>query len=112
MEGFIVMGILRRVGAFSIFIATLSVGNVLANQSNDLLVAMEAGRCVPQAEKLHKMALMGDALSQLAFGQAASKNLCGDGERIFFLLVSQVRRTGKRYSASCAWEASCDFVGT
>lgn len=77
MEGFIVMGVLRGVGAFSIFIATLSVGNVLANQSSDLLVAMEAGRCVPQAEKLHRMALAGDALSQLAFGQAASKNLCG-----------------------------------
>lgn len=67
----------KKVVFFSVFLAALPVSHVSANQSNDLLVAMEAGRCDPEAAQLHKMALIGDALGQLAFGQAASKNLCG-----------------------------------
>lgn len=66
----------KKVGFFSVCLAALS-GHVSANQSSDLLVAMEAGRCDPEAAHLHKMALTGDALGQLAFGHAMSKNLCG-----------------------------------
>ncbi|WP_219093492.1 tetratricopeptide repeat protein [Pseudomonas sp. UMAB-40] len=76
MEGVVVVGVFKIIRIFSVFIAILFVNSVYASQSGDLLVAMEAGKCVPQAEQLHKMALAGDALSQLAFGQAANKNLC------------------------------------
>jgi len=80
MEGLVSMSKCRKNVFFSVFIAASSVGHVFASQSSELLVTMETGKCDPEAAQLHKIALAGDALGQLAFGQAASKNLCGAAE--------------------------------
>lgn len=71
------LGKLKKVSCFSVFLVATSVGHVLAHQPRDLLTAMEAGRCDPATAQLHKMAMEGDALGQLTFALAGSKKLCG-----------------------------------
>lgn len=77
MEDIILIKVWKRIVFVSAVIAFCSIGKAWAIPSNDLLAAMEAGTCDPNAVRLHELALTGDASSQLAFAHAAHKNICG-----------------------------------
>jgi TPR repeat protein len=77
MEGVFVVCSLKKIRFGLPIMALMLASNVWANKSENLLAAMESGKCNPEAVMLHDMALTGDAVSQLAFANAADKNLCG-----------------------------------
>ncbi|WP_433736508.1 tetratricopeptide repeat protein [Pseudomonas putida] len=69
-----------RISGVGLIVLAVSLGisnrRFASEQPIDLLAAMEAGRCESEVVDLHKMALKGDALSQLAFGHAVHEDLC------------------------------------
>lgn len=99
MEGVFVVS-LKKIRFSLPVVALMLACDAWANQSEDLLAAMESGKCNPEAVLLHDLALTGDAVSQLAFANAADKDLCGVVEMWWEFSFDWYRKSAEQGNAA------------
>lgn len=93
-------------------ISLVIMTDVLADGAGDFLRLMEQGECHPAADELHKIALTGNAEGQLAFGYAASQNLCGTVELGGRYSIDWFRLAAEQSNAVAQAELARKLVGT
>lgn len=85
---------------------------VIADESQGLLRLIEQGECHPSIDKLYKIAMSGDVDGQLAFGYAASKNLCEAVELGGKYSIDWFRSAAQQGNAAAQAELAKKLVST